>query len=67
MLLIDLKKSGIKIPKESLRYFDAEHAALMFGYWLARSTEPHREGKESVRFHQLVSALSAFQLIEETK
>lgn len=66
MFLIDLKKSGIPITPAMREAFDPAFAALLFGYWLRRSAEPHREGNEIVRLHQLVSAVSAFELIEET-
>lgn len=63
MMMIDLKKSGFEIPDNLHAQFNPEFAALLFGYWLQRSNEPHREGNEMVRFHQFISALIAYQLL----
>lgn len=59
--LIDLAKSGIDIEPYR-EYFDPLHARKLIGFWLGRSVLPTREGS-TVREHQLISALTAFELL----
>lgn len=61
MLLIDLHKSGHNVSPYMER-FDNQHAASLIGFWLTHSLMPAQNG-DTVRFHQLVSALSAYDLL----
>ena len=61
--LIDVAKSGIDITPYLARYFDAEHAKLLIGFWLHHSLWPTRTADNSVRLHQIASALTAYQLV----
>lgn len=60
--LIDLHKSGHDIS-DYMDYFSQEHALTLIGFWLAHSLWPTRGDDKTVRFHQTVSALSAFDLL----
>lgn len=63
MFLIDLHKADIEtrdLP-DFERHFDLGHAALLIGYWLARSIAPGPD--QNVRFHQFASAATAAALI----
>ena len=62
-LLIDLHKSGHDIHHHLSSQFNPEHAQILLGYLLARSVAPGQGGSGTVRFHQAVSAISAFDLI----
>lgn len=61
-LLIDLHKSGHDI-KSFMDYFNDDHALTIIGFWLAHSLWPTRTADDSVRFHQVVSAVSAYDLL----
>ena len=61
MLLIDLHKSGHDVSRYMQR-FDTQHARSLMGFWLAHSLMP-AYGGDSVRFHQFVSAISAYDLL----
>lgn len=63
MFLIDLHKSNIDITYHMKQYFDPDHALLLIGYWLARCIEPSPSTDNTVRFHQLASAVSAADLL----
>ena len=65
MLLIDLTKSGYDISPYMQSYFNPEHAAVLMGHWLGRSVEPTRDGDPTIRFHQLTSAITAFDLLSK--
>lgn len=61
-LLIDLHKSGHDVSAH-MEHFDKDHALTLIGFWLAHSLWPTRSEDKTVRFHQTVSALSAFDLL----
>jgi thiamine kinase-like enzyme len=61
-LLIDLHKSGHDVEKY-LDYFNPDHALTLIGFWLAHSLWPTKSDDDSVRFHQVVSAISAYNLL----
>jgi ADP-ribose pyrophosphatase YjhB (NUDIX family)/thiamine kinase-like enzyme len=61
-LLIDLNKSGHDISNY-LDYFNPDHALTLIGFWLAHSLWPTKSDDDSVRFHQIVSAISAYDLL----
>lgn len=63
-LLIDLHKSGHDMSRYLDRHFNPEHARLLLSFLLARSIAPARSDDSSVRFHQTVSAVSAFDLLQ---
>ncbi len=63
MFLIDLHKADVEtrdLPGFD-HHFDRGHAALLIGYWLARSITPGPD--QNVRFHQFASAATAAALI----
>lgn len=64
MFLIDLHKSGVDVTGYLEQYFSDEYAKLLIGYWLLRLGEPTASGNDEVRLHQLVSAISAFELLK---
>lgn len=61
--LIDLAKSDIDVTPYLSDYFDAEHAKLLIGFWLHHSLWPTRTPDDSVRLHQVASALTAYRLL----
>lgn len=62
-LLIDLHKSGHDIsPHRDL--INPRHCLTLLGFWLGHSTWPHR-GDDTVRFQQFLSALSAYEILED--
>lgn len=61
-LLIDLHKSGHSIQKY-MNHFNPDHALTLIGFWLAHSLWPTRTNDQSVRFHQVASAISAYDLL----
>ncbi len=61
-LLIDLHKSGHDV-RTYMHHFNHEHALTLIGFWLAHSLWPTRTDDNSVRFHQTVSAISAYDLL----
>lgn len=63
MLLIDLAKAGHDVSKYMQSYFNPDHALLLMGHWFGRCMQPTRDGNPIVRTHQLASALTAFQLL----
>lgn len=60
-LLIDLHKSGHDTTPHRA-HFNTDHAHLLLGYLLMRSVAPGGDSND-VRFHQTVSAVSAFSLL----
>ncbi len=61
-LLIDLHKSGHDItPYKDL--INPRHCLTLMGFWLGHSTWPHR-GDDTVRFQQFLSALSAYEILQ---
>jgi len=67
MFLIDLHKSGVDVTSYLEQYFSEQYAKLLIGYWLLRLGEPTASGNDEVRLHQLVSAISAFELLKLSK
>jgi hypothetical protein len=65
MFLIDLHKAGIDVTQYLASYFNQEYAKLLIGYWLLRVGEPSAQGNDEVRLHQLISAISAFELLQK--
>lgn len=61
MLLIDLHKSGHDVS-DFMNRFDPQYARTLMGFWLAHGIMPAGDS-EGVRFHQLVSALSSYDLL----
>lgn len=62
--LVDLHKAGVNVDPYLVNYFNIDYAKLLIGFWLLRVGEPSAQGNDDVRFHQFVSAISAFELIE---
>lgn len=63
-LLIDLHKSGHDV-RSYMQYFDRDHALTLIGFWLAHSLYPTPSDDNSVRFQQVLSAVSAYDLLVE--
>jgi hypothetical protein len=63
MFIIDLFKSGKDVTDYTAGNFDPNHAAMLIGLWLGRSSAPTADGNTEVRFHQLASAASAATLL----
>ena len=63
-LLIDLHKSGHDVATY-YEHVNAEHCLTLLGFWLAHSTWPIYRGDDSIRFQQFVSALSAYDLLQQ--
>lgn len=59
--LIDLHKRGVDVTKH-MQGFNRDHAITMIGFWLMHATWPNY-GKTDVRFQQLHSAVSAYDLL----
>ena len=64
MFLVDLVKSG-KDVSEFLSSFNSDHAHTLIGFWLAHSLWETRDGSETVREHQIASAIAAYHLIDQ--
>lgn len=62
-LLIDLHKSGHDV-QPYMHLFNDDHALTLIGFWLAHSLWPTRSSNDTVRFHQVVSAVSAYILLK---
>jgi ADP-ribose pyrophosphatase YjhB (NUDIX family) len=62
MLLIDLHKSGHDVSKHMDR-FNTEYARTMIGFWLHHCQMASRTPNSNVRFHQALSAVSAYDLL----
>ena len=63
-LLIDLHKSGHDVSNYLDAHFNPVHAHLLLGFLLARSIASTRDERSVVRFHQTISAISAFDLLD---
>ena len=63
-LLIDLHKSGHDVSNYLDVHFNHQHAHLLLGFLLARSVASARDEQSVVRFHQTVSAISTFDLLD---
>ena len=62
MFLIDLVKSGKEVDAHLLS-FSPEYAHTLIGFWLAHSLWQTRDGSQTVREHQIASAVAAYQLL----
>jgi hypothetical protein len=62
MFLIDLVKSGKQVDNH-LPSFNQDYARILIGFWLAHSLWQTYDGSQTVRKHQVASAIAAFQLI----
>lgn len=63
MFLIDLFKSDCSVDDLVDEGFNPGYALLQIGHWMARSTAPGHNGDDTVRFHQMASAVSAASLL----
>ena len=61
--LIDLTKAGHAID-EHLGDFNPDHALMLIGFWLGHSTWPTPTSDQTVREHQIGSAVAAYQLLK---
>lgn len=62
MFLIDLQKSGNDVGNY-LESFNDNHAHTLIGFWLAHSLWETRDGSQTVREHQIASAVAAYKLL----
>lgn len=62
MFLIDLVKSGKKVDAH-LSSFNHDYAHILIGFWLAHSLWQTRDGGQTVREHQVASAVAAYHLL----
>jgi len=62
MFLIDLVKSGKDITPH-LPVINQEYAQVLIGFWLAHSLWETRDGSQTVREHQVASAVAAFIIL----
>ncbi|OYX37865.1 hypothetical protein B7Z00_02740 [Candidatus Saccharibacteria bacterium 32-50-10] len=62
--LIDIHKAGYSID-EHMPDFNAEHALILIGFWLGHSIWPTPTHDQTVREHQISSAVAAFQLLNQ--
>jgi hypothetical protein len=61
--LIDLAKADHDV-RDHLAYFNPDHALLLIGFWLGHSVWPTPTADQTVREHQIGSAVAAFRLLE---
>ena len=61
--LIDISKAGYSID-EHLEKFDADQALILIGFWLGHSIWPTPTHDQTVREHQIASAVAAYQLLK---
>lgn len=64
MFLIDMAKSGHDVSAH-LDRFNRDYALVYIGFLLAHSTWETRDGSTTVREHQVASAVTAFQLLQQ--
>lgn len=64
MFLIDMAKSQRPVENYLADSFDPEHARLLIGFWIMHSLWPTRNDNDTVRLHQVASALTAYQLLQ---
>ena len=62
MLLIDLHKHGHDITPY-LAKVNREHCVALIGFWLEHALRPVGERDPSIRLHQYVSALAAYEVL----
>ena len=63
MFLIDLVKSG-RTVETHMASFNHDYAHTLIGFWLAHSLWQTRDGGQTVREHQVASAVAAFKLLQ---
>jgi len=63
MFLIDLVKSG-RAVETHMTSFNHDYAHTLIGFWLAHSLWQTRDGGQTVREHQVASAVAAFKLLQ---
>lgn len=61
--LIDLAKAGHDVS-EYLAQVDDDHALLLIGFWLGHSIWPTPTPDQTVREHQIASAITAYRLLQ---
>lgn len=61
-LLIDMHKAGHDVS-EHMQHFSREHAVTLIGFWLGHSLWPTCSDDDTVRLHQVASAVSAYDLL----
>lgn len=64
MFLIDLAKSGYDVRPYLKDHFSSDFAKLLIGFWLGHSVWPTRTADDTVRLHQVASAVSAYELLD---
>jgi len=62
MFLIDLVKSGSNIDTY-LPEINQDYAHVLIGFWLAHSLWQTRDGSQTVREHQVASAIAAYKVL----
>jgi len=62
MFLIDLVKSG-KDVTPYLPAINQDYAQVLIGFWLAHSLWETRDGSQTVREHQVASAIAAYKVL----
>lgn len=64
MFLIDIAKSGHDVTPYIKEHFSPEYAQLLIGFWLGHSLLPTRSADDTVRLHQIASAVTAYELLD---
>jgi len=62
MFLIDLVKSGKDIILH-LSVINQKYTQALIGFWLAHSLWETRDGSQTVREHQVASAVAAYKVL----
>ena len=62
MFLIDLVKSGKDVTPH-LPVINRDYAQVLIGFWLAHSLWETRDGSQTVREHQVASAIAAYKVL----
>lgn len=65
-LLIDLHKYGHDVSNY-MKYFNNDHALTLIGFWLVHSILPSASDDNGVRFQQLLSSVSAYDLLMKNR
>lgn len=61
--LIDIAKAGYDVDN-FIENFDVDHALVLIGFWLGHSVWPTPTEDQTVREHQIGSAVAAYQLLQ---
>lgn len=64
MLLVDLHKHGHDISAYH-HAISTEHCVTLIGFWLYHALQPIGEREPSIRLHQFISALSAYEVLTD--